>query len=59
MDHDLGNTQNVTPSMHLINTPFICGKDNSGGHSSNVCIDDSFFPEAILSNPFSTNVPLI
>ena len=27
-DHDLGNIQNVTPSIHLINTPILCRKDN-------------------------------
>ena len=37
-DHDLGNIDIVTPSMHLINTP-LYPKDNSGGHSSNVCTE--------------------
>ena len=37
-DHDLGNIHIVTPSMHLINTP-LYPKDNSGGHSSNVCTE--------------------
>ena len=39
-DHDLGNIKNVTQSMHLINTTLLYLKDNSGGHSSNVCTND-------------------
>ena len=42
-DHDLGNIQNATPSMHLINTPLLYRKDNSCGLSSNVCTDHRFF----------------
>ena len=42
-DHDLGNIQNVTPSMYPINTPLLYQKDNSCGHSSNVCTEDRFF----------------
>ena len=47
-DHDLGNIKNVTQSMHLINTPLLYRKDNSGGHSSNVCTNDrkTFFKES-------------
>ena len=47
-DHDLGNIKNVTQSMHLINTPLLYRKDNSGGHSSNVCTNDrkSVFKES-------------
>ena len=32
-DHDLGSAQNVTPIMHLMNTPLLCRKNNSVGHS--------------------------
>ena len=47
-DHDFENIQNVTSIMHLISTPLLYGKDNSGGHSSNVCTDDRFFPKELL-----------
>ena len=47
-DHDLGNIQNVTLSMHLQNTLLLCGKDNSFGHSGNICTDDWFFHEEVL-----------
>ena len=43
-DYDLGNTKNVTPSMHLINAPLLYRKDNSVGHSSlvsDICIHHS------------------
>ena len=43
VDHDLENIQHVTPNMHLINTTLLYRKDNSGGHSNNVCTDDKFF----------------
>ena len=46
-DHDLGNIQNATPSMHLINTPLLYRKDNSCGVSSNVCTDHRFFHEEV------------
>ena len=46
--HDLGNIQNATPSMHLINTPLLYRKDSSCGLSSNVCIDHRFFHEEVL-----------
>ena len=47
-DHDLGNIQNTTPSMHLINTPLLYRKDSSCGLSSNVCTEHRFFHEEIL-----------
>ena len=47
-DHDLGNIQNVTPSMHLINTHLLYRKDNSGGYSSDICTDDRFFHEVLF-----------
>ena len=43
--HDLGNIQNATPIMDLINTPLLYRKDNLGGHTSTVCTDDRFFQE--------------
>ena len=43
-----GNFQNITPSMHTINTPQLYWKDNLDGHSSNVCTDDRIFYEEIL-----------
>ena len=46
--HDLGNIQNATPSMPLINTPLLYRKDNSCGLSSNVCTDHRFFHEEVL-----------
>ena len=43
-DHDLGNIQNATPSMYLINTPLLYRKDNSCGlSSSNACTGNRFF----------------
>ena len=42
-DHDLGNIQNATPSIHLINTPLLYRKDDSRGISSNVCTYHRFF----------------
>ena len=42
-EHDLENIKIVTLSMHLINTLMLYGKDNLGGHSSNVCTDVRFF----------------
>ena len=47
-DHDFEDIQKVTSIMHLISTPLLYGKDNSGGHSSNVCTDDRFFPKEVL-----------
>ena len=47
-DHDLGNIQNATPSMHLINTPLLYRKDSSCGLSSNVCTEHRFFHKEIL-----------
>ena len=44
-DNDLGNIQNSTPSMHLINTPLLYRKDSSCGLSSNVCTEHRFFHE--------------
>ena len=46
--HDLRNIQNVTPSMHLINTPLLFRKDHSGGQSSNVSTDDKVFYEEVF-----------
>ena len=46
--YDLGNIQNATPSMPLINTPLLYRKDNSCGLSSNVCTDHRFFHEEVL-----------
>ena len=44
VDHDLGNIQNATASMHLINTPLLYRKDNSCGlSSSNACTGNRFF----------------
>ena len=48
VDHDLGNIQNATPSMHLINTPLLYRKDNSCELSSNVCTDHMSFHEEVL-----------
>ena len=42
-DRDLKNIPNVTSSMHLINSPLLYRKDNSCGHRSDVCTDNSFF----------------
>ena len=47
-DHDLGNIQNATPSMHLINTPLLYREDNSYELSSNVCTDHRFFHGEVL-----------
>ena len=30
-EHDLGNIQNITPSVHLLNTSLLYRKDNLGG----------------------------
>ena len=46
--HDLRNIQNVTPGMHLINTPLLFRKDHSGGQSSNVSTDDKVFYEEVF-----------
>ena len=46
-DHDLGNIQNTTPSMHLINTPPLYRKDNLCRLSSNICTDHRFFHEVV------------
>ena len=48
VEHDLGNIQNATPRMHLINRPLLYRKDNSCGLSSNVCPDDKFFHQEVL-----------
>ena len=47
-DHDLGNIQNATPSIHMLNPPLLYRKDNSCGLSSNVCTDLRFFHEEVL-----------
>ena len=47
-DHDLGNIQNTTPNMHLINTTLLYREDNSCGFSSNVCNDHMFFHKEVL-----------
>ena len=46
--HDLGNIQNLTPSMHLLNTSLLYRKDNLGTHSRNVYAEDRFFQEEVL-----------
>ena len=46
-DHDLGNIQNTTPSMHLINTPLLYRKDNLCRLSSNVSTDHRFSREEV------------
>ena len=47
-DHDLGNIQNATANMHLINTPLLYRKDNSCELSSNVCTDHRLFHKEVL-----------
>lgn len=45
--HDLENIQNVTRSTHLVNTPLLYRKNNSGGYNNNVCVDNKYFLEEI------------
>ena len=44
-DHSLENIQNVTPSIHLINTSLFYQKDNS---DNSVCVGDMFFQEKVI-----------
>ena len=41
-DHDLGNIQNATPSIHMINTPLLYRKDDSRGIGSNYVLTIGF-----------------
>lgn len=47
-DCNLGNIQKTTPNKHLLNANLLRRHDHLGGHSSKVCIGDTFFHKNLL-----------